>query len=182
MASDTGRWWSLSPRRRMVAVIATAGSGLLTLITAGLAGGWSDWRDVVGIACSVAAIAAIVTTISMPMVDGRRKSPLWGLDRRTKRRALHCIRHGDPDGAPVGINLEQVAFFWGDAQMRGLRLSLPIGLLVFGNQLPDGALWFRIFGVGFALVFLVSVVYGLRDVRLCRRFLVSSVGGSLPRG
>lgn len=180
MSSETGRWWSLSPRRRRVAIIATSGSGLLTLVAAGLAAGWSDWRDVVGMVCSVTAIAAIVTTISMPIVDDRRRNPLLRLDRRTKRRAFRCIRRGDCVGAPVGIDLDQVAFFWGGAQVRSLRLPLPMGLLVFGGALADRALWFQIFRVGFALVFIISVVHALRDVRLCRRFLIASVGSSVP--
>ncbi|GAB3914096.1 hypothetical protein GCM10011575_18540 [Microlunatus endophyticus] len=165
-----------------MAVIATAGSGLLALVIAGLAGGWSDWRGVVSLTCGVAAIAAIVTTIRMPMVDDRRGNPLLGLDRRTKRRALRCIRHGDCEGAPIGVNLGHVAFFWGDAQVRGLRLLVPMVLLVLGNALTDGALWFWIFGVGFVVVAVVSVIRGIRDIRACRRFLISRVSGSAPRG
>lgn len=182
MSSESGRWWSLSSRRRRVAIIATVGSGLLALVVAGWAAGWSDWRDVVGVVCPVVAIAALVTTNRIPpMVDDRRRNLLLELDRRTKRRALRCIRRGDRDGAPVGISLEQVAFLWGDTQVRSLRVLLPMALLMLGDTLRDGALWFRILGIGLALVFLVLVVYGVRDVRLCRRFLISAVGGSLPR-
>jgi hypothetical protein len=54
-----------------MAIIATAGSGLITLVVAGLALGWSDWRDVVSLSCSVSALAAIVTTLSMPMVEAK---------------------------------------------------------------------------------------------------------------
>lgn len=177
MSSETGRWWSLSPRRRRVAITATTGSGLLTLVVTS-AVGRSDWRDVVGLACSVTAIAAIVTTISLPIVDDRRTNPLLGLDRRTKRRALRCIRHGNRDGAPVGVDLEQMAFFWGRAQVRGSRLAPPMGLLMFGRALTQTTLWVQIFSVGFAVFFIASAVYGIRDVRLCRRFLISSMGSS----
>lgn len=111
------RW---SPRLRRVAIIAATGSGLLTLVATGLAVGWSDWPDVVGMACSVPL--SLDRDNDQHASDDRHRNPLLGTDRRTKRRAFRCIRRGNRDGAPVGVDLEQVAFFWGRAQAHSLRL------------------------------------------------------------
>lgn len=165
-----------------MAIIATAGSGLITLVVAGLTLGWSDWRDVVSLVCSVSALAAIVTTISMPMVDKGRRDPLPGMDSLTKRRALRCIRHGDRAGAPVGVDLEQVAFFWGRAQMRALRLFLPTVVFLVAGALTATGLWSQIFRIALVLVTVPFAVYGIRDVRLCRRFLITDAGNPPPRG
>ncbi|QDP95287.1 hypothetical protein FOE78_04620 [Microlunatus elymi] len=112
----------------------------------------------------------------MPIVGSRveRVNPLARLDSRTKRRALRCIRRGATGDAPVGVDLEAIAFFWGRSQVRSLRLAWPLVFILFGGALTDTEAWIQIGRIAFAIVLVPLIVYAVRDVRSCRRYLAAS--------
>lgn len=174
MSSDAGRWWSLTRRRRRVVAIATAGSGLIALIVGGAVTGWSAGLEVVGFGCLAAAVGYLVTTLGAPMVGDRPdwRDPLWGMDRRTKRRALRCIRRSDLVGAPTDVDLEQVGFYWGRRQAKSLRLVPIVVVVVVVDGLIDSHLWYQLACIAFVLTTAAVVIYQIRDMRLCRRFLL----------
>src|SRR3954447_25137182 len=131
MLADGERWWSLSRRRRRAATWSTVLGALLTMAVAGPLIGWSDWRAVLGLACTVAGFALMATTITAPMVGDRAYpiEPAQPLDKRTRRRAWRCIRRGDTTCAPGGLDLQRIALDWGWEKVRSLRMALWIGLI-----------------------------------------------------
>jgi amino acid transporter len=175
MSSEAVRSWSLTPRRRRVVIIATCGSGAIAFVVAALTLGWSEWWDVVGITSSASGIALLLTTVDAPMIEDRAdwKNPVPRMDRRTKRRALRCIRRGETVGAPAGVDLEVVSFYWGWRQMKSLRSALGLALLLLGDQLGNGW-WMRLIGIAFGIWTVLFLAYAVRDIRSCRRFLDAS--------
>lgn len=182
MAPDAGRWWSLTRRRRRVVTVTTVGSGLVASIIVAAATGWANWLGVLGLGCFAAGVGYMVTTIGAPMVGDRPewKDPLLGMDRRTRRRALRCVRRRDLVGAPTGVDLEQFAFYWGRRQTKSLRLAPLLVLVVLFNGLTEAALWYRISCLALLLAAAAAFVYGVRDMRLCRRFLLQFPFGEDP--
>ncbi|HEY9290923.1 MAG TPA: hypothetical protein VIP98_06570 [Microlunatus sp.] len=179
MSSKCDRSWSLSPRRRWIVIIASVGGGFLALVVAGATLGWSDLGDVIAIVCVVTGGVLLLTTLTVPKIDDRSdwKNPVRRLDGRTKRRALRCIRHGDVGGAPAGLDLEAFAFHWGRLQARSLRMSLPLGLIVFGGLLTETDLWMQLLRIAFVITTVVVAVYAFRDLQLCQRFLDAASSG-----
>jgi hypothetical protein len=183
MLADGERWWSLTPRRRRAATWATVLAALLTMAVAGPLIGWSDWRAVLGLACTVAGFALMTTTITAPMVGDRadRSSPAQPLDKRTRRRAWRCIRKGDTRYAPAGLDLQQVALDWGWEKVRSLRMALWIGLIFLGGAVYDEYRWMQIVGLGYLALLIAVVPPILHDVRLCRRFLIETFADQTAR-
>jgi hypothetical protein len=83
--------------------------------------GCSDWRDAVGAACLVGAIALMVTTLGAPIVEDRAEwigsDPSTGpqdqaMGIRSIRRAVTSGEAAsDPVNSPAGVDLEQLAFY-----------------------------------------------------------------------
>jgi hypothetical protein len=174
MRSDQ-RWWTLSRRRRIVVAAVTVGSGMGTFVAAGLGLGEPDlWPDVPAMALTVAGLGMLIALIGAPITGDRPdwRNPIPALDTRTKRRALRCIRHRTAAGAPAEVDLDQFAFYWGRQAARTFRWYVGGSLIFLGGTLLDTDRWTEIFRVAALLLFAGALVFAVRDLRRCRRYLI----------